>query len=292
MFKFSKPEMLMPHIGGFRALPVGIATHTFARNTGDGGTGDGQQQQQQQPPTPPAQQQQQPAAQFTQAQLDSIVQQRLARQEQKTAEQLKALGIGGEGQPASVAEFLAQQEQRKREDLAKAGKFEDLYKQTQSQLQSVTAARDAELAALRGRIANNAIRSSLLSETARSVAPEQVAELLRNRVQYSAELGEVYVVAEDGTSRQVGPDGQPYTIKALVDSFLATNKHFQRPSATGGGGNTPSPTTPGTTQTQQSDPNATTDWTDPNNRAEALKVLGIDPNRFRQTSGRRAAFKT
>ena len=79
------------------------------------------------------------------------------------------------------------------------------------------------------------VDGSLLNSAAslKSVAPNQVADLLKNRVRLN-EQGEAEVVDENGTPAYLD-NGSQMQVKDLVSDFLTTNPHFAAPSQSGTG---------------------------------------------------------
>jgi len=259
-------------IFGFRARPVGMLCNLYAREDGEG---DG---------TPPAGDPPKdvPAGLLTQAQVDAAITARLSRERQAQAAQLAQLGIGGEGQPKTIEEFVAQQETERQRSLAEQGRFKELYESTQAQLKRAEDERAAIAAAQAESVRENAITSALNAEVARSVAPSQVAVLLRQSLRYEATSGEVYVADAQG-NRMVDAVGNPYSVKALVDGFLRENPHFQPPSGAGAGGATPPPATPAGVPGNAS--NGKPNLADPKTREEAWAALGLNPQSIMNSGG-------
>ena len=79
------------------------------------------------------------------------------------------------------------------------------------------------------------VDGALLNSAAslKSVAPTQVADLLKNRVRLN-EQGEAEVVDENGTPAYLD-NGSQMQVKDLVSDFLTTNPHFAAPSQSGTG---------------------------------------------------------
>ena len=79
------------------------------------------------------------------------------------------------------------------------------------------------------------VDGALLNSAAslKSVAPNQVADLLKNRVRLN-EQGEAEVVDTNGTPAYLD-NGSQMQVKDLVSEFLTTNPHFAAPSQAGTG---------------------------------------------------------
>ena len=79
------------------------------------------------------------------------------------------------------------------------------------------------------------VDGALLSSASsfKSVAPNQVADLLKNRVRLN-EQGEAEVVDENGTPAYL-ENGSLMQVKDLVSEFLTINPHFAAPSQSGTG---------------------------------------------------------
>ena len=88
---------------------------------------------------------------------------------------------------------------------------------------------------LEGTLKKEKVDGALLNAASKnkSVAPNQVADLLKNRVRLN-ELGQSEVVDDNGTPLYKD-DGSSFGVDDLVKDFLAKNPHFAAPSASGTG---------------------------------------------------------
>ena len=118
----------------------------------------------------------------------------------------------------------AEAEKRKQEEQIKRGEF-------QKTLEDLAAKKDEEIRKRDQVITEYKVNSPLLDAAARyrAVAPEQVRQLLGNKVRLG-ETGEVEVLGQDGSVRY-DDSGKPVTVDALVKEFLDTNPHFVQPGA-------------------------------------------------------------
>lgn len=167
-------------------------------------------------------------ASFSQADLDRIVQQRVAREREASERRmLELLGFDS----VEAAKQAAEERKRAREQkMLDEKKYAELI-----------AERDAELEKLRGqyetersrRVRETLTRQVLQAATsAGAVNPEHVAELTRSNFRL-AENGAVQVVNEAGEVMTDGR-GNELTVQAFLNSWLEKYPHFQR--AAGGKG--------------------------------------------------------
>lgn len=128
------------------------------------------------------------------------------------------------GDLEELRQLKTQAETKRLEDAKKRGEFEKI-------LQEKAQAWQAELSKRDEVIKEYKVNTPLLSAAAkyRAVAPEQVKQLLNNRVRMN-DQGDVEVVSDDGTVRYHN-DGQPFVVEDLVREFLDSNPHFVQASA-------------------------------------------------------------
>lgn len=203
-----------------------IAPHAYAFNDDPDDPGlepDGGQEPDGGEPTPDD-----PPGAFSQADVDRIVQQRLAREREASERRmLETLGYESIDEAKKAA---ADRKKAREERMLEEKKFAELL-----------AERDAELEQLRGQYENE--RSKRVTETltrqvlttatqAGAISPEHVAQLTRQNFRL-AENGAVQVVSETGEVMTDGK-GAELTVRAFLDQWLDRHPHFQR--AAGGKG--------------------------------------------------------
>ena len=121
-----------------------------------------------------------------------------------------------------------QEEDRKIEQQKQRGEFEKILKDQADKFSN-------RISELEGTLTKEKVDGALLNAASKnkSVAPNQVADLLKNRVRLN-ELGQSEVISDDGTPLYKD-DGSQMGVDDLVKDFLATNPHFAAPSASGTG---------------------------------------------------------
>lgn len=191
---------------------------------------------------------------FTEAEVNAIVVARLARERAKNSGGQPAnsdpekqalfeiLGIGGEGQPKTVSEFLELQKRTEEKGQAEKGKYKELWEKTKAQLELQNQLLNETKAQYTARISQRETERALLAECGNAIQPSQVAALLRSRVRYNAETDEVEVMEIDGKTQAVDVKGNPLSVKDLVSVFLRENPHFLPASKSAGGGTNQTPT--------------------------------------------------
>lgn len=175
---------------------------------------------------------------FTQAEIDRIVQERIARakeaERQRADEKLRKLGIDGLDK---VDEYAAEQQRKREEQLAKEGKYEELYAAERKRAEELEQTYKQRLEAIQQREVDSRIERELIAAASSSVNPQQVVALLKSRVRYDADTQSTYVVDEHGNRLTDGSGGYVTTTK-LVQDFLSQNPHFA-PAAGGRGAGQP-----------------------------------------------------
>jgi hypothetical protein len=155
---------------------------------------------------------------FSQDEVNRIVADRVARERKKfeglDVDEYKTL------KQAEEDRILEQQKQR--------GEFEKILKEQAEKFNS-------RIQELEGTLKKEKVDGALLNAASKnkSVAPNQVADLLKNRVRLN-ELGQSEVVDDNGTPLYKD-DGSSFGVDDLVKDFLAKNPHFAAPSASGTG---------------------------------------------------------
>jgi len=188
------------------------------------------------PNTKPPEQTAAPA--LTQADVDRIIQDRLAREratrDAEVAQRLQALGI--EGGLSGLDKHLADRASAERQRLEGAKKFEDLYNLEKSAREKVQAEKDREIAEMREQRTKDTISRQALQAAvaAGAVAPDQVVALVSKQIK-ADENGVVYVVDEMG-NRLTDGKGNFVDVSGLISAFLERNPHFKS-AAPGRGAN-------------------------------------------------------
>ena len=155
---------------------------------------------------------------FSQDEVNRIVADRVARERKKFE------GVDVD----QYKNWQQQEEDRKIEQQKQRGEFEKILKEQADKFSN-------RIQELEGTLTKEKVDGALLNAASknRSVAPTQVADLLKNRVRLN-ELGQSEVISDDGTPLYKD-DGSQMGVDDLVKDFLATNPHFAAPSASGTG---------------------------------------------------------
>jgi len=161
----------------------------------------------------------QQARQYTQKEVDDMMARMRGSLEKKLLKPYADLG-----DPEELRQLRQEAEQRRTEQQMKRGEFEKT-------LQELAAKKDAEIQRRDSIIKEYKVNTPLVSAAAkfRAVAPEQVKELLINRVRLG-EDGEVEVVDTKGMTRY-NDAGAPLQVDDLVREFLDSNPHFVQATA-------------------------------------------------------------
>ena len=155
---------------------------------------------------------------FSQDEVNRIVADRVARERKKFE------GVDVD----QYKNWQQQEEDRKIEQQKQRGEFEKILKDQADKFSN-------RISELEGTLTKEKVDGALLNAASknRSVAPNQVADLLKNRVRLN-EQGQSEVISNDGTPLYKD-DGSQMGVDDLVKDFLATNPHFAAPSASGTG---------------------------------------------------------
>lgn len=171
---------------------------------------------------------------FTQAELDKIIADRVARVERKYEKKLSGIDLD------EAQRLLQEKEQAELERQKERGEFETVLKKTveKKEQEIMTYKQKLEQTLVDGAILNAASRNN-------AVAPDQVSALLKGKVRLS-DSGAVEVLDENGTPRY-SDSGDLLSVEQYVGEFLTANPHFVKASAGGtgsqgnAGGSTPKP---------------------------------------------------
>lgn len=160
---------------------------------------------------------------FTQADLDKVVADRIARERRKFEKRYEGID------PEYYNELSAKAEREKQEKLKAKGEFETVLKDTVSK-------KDAQINQLMNQISTIKVDGSLLDAASRQKAinPQQVSTLLKDQVKMN-EAGDVEIVDPKTGQVRYNDSGEHLTISQLVDEFLTANPHFVSATPTGSG---------------------------------------------------------
>lgn len=155
---------------------------------------------------------------FSQDEVNRIVADRVARERKK----FESVNID------DYQRLKQEEENRKLEAQKQRGEFEEILKEQASKYTT-------RISELENTLKREKVDGALLNTAAqlKSVAPTQVADLLKTRVRLN-DLGEAEVL-DDAGKPAYKDDGTPFAVKDLVSDFLAKNPHFAAPSASGTG---------------------------------------------------------
>ena len=155
---------------------------------------------------------------FSQEEVNRIVADRIARERKKFE------GIDLD----QYKNWQTQEEERNVEQQKQRGEFDKIIKEQAEKFQN-------RIGDLENTLKREKVDGALLNSAAslKSVAPNQVADLLKNRVRLN-EQGEAEVVDTNGTPAYLD-NGSQMQVKDLVSEFLTTNPHFAAPSQSGTG---------------------------------------------------------
>ena len=156
--------------------------------------------------------------QFTQEQVDKIIQTRLGAEKAK--------------QEKALAELQKQDEERKKEQEIKDAKTKaDLEKLMQERI----ASKDADIQRLQNSIKKEKIDNSVLSIASKhkAINPAQVVELVKNQVRLSDDNR--IEILDNNNNIRYNSKGELFTIEDRVVEFLDANPHFRQGSLAGSG---------------------------------------------------------
>lgn len=159
---------------------------------------------------------------FTQAELEKIVSDRLAREKRKHEKELDGLDL------EEARQAVQDRKKAELEAQAKRGEFEQILKQQAEE-------HKAELEVLRNTLQTKEVDGALLSAASsnNAISPEQITQLLKGKVRLSAD-GVAEVLDNNGQLRY-NKDGNLFSINDLVGEFLTANSHFVRAGQSGSG---------------------------------------------------------
>lgn len=151
---------------------------------------------------------------YTQEEVDNMMARMRGSLEKKLLKPYEDLG-----DPNELRQIRQEYEKRQQAEQIKRGEFEKT-------LQELAAKKDAEIQKRDSIIKEYKVNTPLLNAAAKfkAVAPEQVKQLLNNRVRLN-DVGEVEVLDDKGSVRY-SDSGSPLAVDDLVKEFLDQNPHF------------------------------------------------------------------
>jgi len=160
---------------------------------------------------------------FTQADLDKVVADRIARERRKFEKKYEGID------PEYYNELSAKAEKEKQDKLKAKGEFEQILKDTVSK-------KDAQINGLLNQVKTIKVDGSLLDTASKlkAINPGQVATLLKDQVKIS-ETGDVEIVDPKTGQVRYNDAGEHMQVSELVTEFLTASPHFlvATPSGTG-----------------------------------------------------------
>ena len=170
------------------------------------------------------------AKNFSQEQLDKIVEDRLLKQ--RRAFERKYAGID----PELHKELVEAEEFKKQEEAKSRGEFESILKETVSK-------KDSEIDSMKQELHKVKVDGAVINAASRfkAINPEQVTQLLKNQVRLG-DNGQAEVIDAETGQVRYNDKGEPLEISELVEDFIKSNPHFAQ--ATPGGSDSRSNLTP------------------------------------------------
>lgn len=159
---------------------------------------------------------------FTQADVDKILEQRLARERKRFEKMTEGVDID------EAKRVLAEREQAELERQKERGEFENVLKKTVEK-------KDQMIQSLSAKLQQIQVDGALLNaaSTKNAVSPEQVAALLKGQTRLSDD-GQVEILDKNGSIRY-NDNGELLSVNELMTEFLTANPHFVRASSGGAG---------------------------------------------------------
>lgn len=159
---------------------------------------------------------------FTQADVDKILEQRLARERKRFEKMTEGVDID------EAKRVLAEREQAELERQKERGEFENVLKKTVEK-------KDQMIQSLSAKLQQIQVDGALLNaaSTKNAVSPEQVAALLKGQTRLSDD-GQVEIIDKNGSIRY-NDNGELLSVNELMAEFLTANPHFVRASSGGAG---------------------------------------------------------
>ena len=163
------------------------------------------------------------AKQFSQAELDRVVADRIARERRKFEKKYEGID------PEYYNELSQKAEKEKQDKLKAKGEFEQL-------LKAQAEKKDAQINTLMNQVKTIKIDGALLDAASKmkAVNPGQVVKLIKDQVKMN-EAGDVEIVDPKTGQTRYKDDGNHFTIQNLTNEFLTANPHFVSATPSGAG---------------------------------------------------------
>tara|TARA_S200002703_G_scaffold151435_1_gene150843 strand:- start:70 stop:774 length:705 start_codon:yes stop_codon:yes gene_type:complete len=160
---------------------------------------------------------------FSQADIDKIVADRIARERRKFEKKYEGVDVD------QYKELTAKQEKEREDRLKAKGEFEKILKETVDKNR-------ATIETLQSQISSIKVDGALVDTASkyRAISPNQVVKLLKEQVRLN-ESGDVEVVDAKTGQTRYGEDGTHLTIDSLVKEFITENPHFVAAGPAGSG---------------------------------------------------------
>ena len=160
---------------------------------------------------------------FSQADIDKIVADRIARERRKFEKKYEGVDVD------QYKELTAKQEKEREDRLKAKGEFEKILKETVDK-------KDSTIQTLQSQISSIKVDGALVDTASkyRAISPNQVVKLLKEQVRLN-ESGDVEVVDAKTGQTRYGEDGTHLTIDSLVKEFITENPHFVAAGPAGSG---------------------------------------------------------
>lgn len=160
---------------------------------------------------------------FTQAELDRVVADRIARERRKFEKKYDGID------PDYYTELSTKAEKEQQDKLKAKGEFEQL-------LKAQAEKKDAQINTLLDQVKTIKIDGTLLDTASKykAVNPGQVVTLIKDQVKMN-EAGDVEIVDPKTGQVRYKDDGTHLTIEELTKDFLNSNPHFVEASPSGAG---------------------------------------------------------
>lgn len=160
--------------------------------------------------------------QFTQDQLERVVEERLARQRRTILKKYEGIDV------AKYNTLVDDHETREKEAALKRQEFDTVLKKSMDKKETTIHKLQSELHSIK-------VEGALLNAASnkRAIKPQQVVNLLKESIRL-AEDGQVEVTDSKGVVRYTD-EGSLMTADQLVEEFLQTNSHFITGNSAGSG---------------------------------------------------------
>ena len=160
---------------------------------------------------------------FSQADLDKVVADRIARERRKFEKKYEGID------PEYYNELSAKAEKEKQDKLKAKGEFEQL-------LKAQAEKKDAQINTLMNQVKTIKIDGNLLDTASKfkAINPGQVSQLIKDQVKMN-EAGDVEIVDPKTGQVRYKEDGNHLTISDAVQEFLTANPHFVAATPSGSG---------------------------------------------------------